>query len=254
MAELEPAVFLSDADDIPSGDWSRLYFGAEFCPWRFPSTARLTQFIQTAHQAGLPVTIATPVLNETFLPLFKKQIDEILPRLDVGDELLASDLGTIRIVRRLSAEVTVVAGRVLSGQKRGPRITELDLQAAEQNYFRQGRWYQAESRKFLYEHGITRVELDNLLQGIAPLPEPLVGSLHLPYAMVTSSRNCPVRSSGDYGPCPGGCGDVFKLTTPQTNVELFQAGNTQFMHNPQPPDGLPALRINRQVEHMTLPR
>ena len=71
MAELERAVFLS-GDKFPHGDWSRFYFGAEFCPWRFPSTDRLTHFVQIARQAGLPVTIATPVLNETFLPPIQK--------------------------------------------------------------------------------------------------------------------------------------------------------------------------------------
>ena len=253
MVNLERAVFLSDADAIPSGEWSRLYFGAEFCPWRFPTTDILIKSIHTAQQAGLPITIATPVLNETFLPRFKKQLEEILPLLGANDEILASDLGTIRMVRQLSKDIIVVAGRVLPGQKRGPRILELDLQEAELDYFRQGRWYQTESREFLKEQGIARVELDNLLQGVAPLPEPLVGSLHLPYAMVTSSRNCPVRSPGEYGPCPGGCDEVFKLSTPQTSVSLFQAGNTQFLQNRHLPDGLSELRINRLVEHLVLP-
>jgi hypothetical protein len=170
-----------------------------------------------------------------------------------ADEILASDLGTIRIVRQLSASTTLIAGRVLSGQKRGPRILDLDLQDAESSYFRQGRWYQAESCKFLEEQGIDRVELDNLLQGIAPLPTPLIGTLHVPYAMVTSSRNCPVRPAGDFGPCAGGCGEVFKLTTPQTTVPLFQAGNTQFLHNPVLPENLAKLQIDRLVEHPSLP-
>ncbi len=253
MVDLERAIFLTDAEGIPSGDWSRLYYGAEFCPWRFPITDNLIKAIHTAHQAGLPITITTPVLNEAFLPRFKKQLEDILPLLDADDEILASDLGTIRMVRRLSKDLSVVAGRVLSGQKRGPRILDLDLQDAELDYFRQGRWYQTESRKFLEEQGVTRVELDNLLQGIAPLPEPLVGSLHLPYAMVTSSRNCPVRAPGEYGPCSGGCDEVFKLTTSQTTVPLFQAGNTQFLQNQHLPEGLIELRINRLVEHLVLP-
>jgi hypothetical protein len=254
VADLERAVFLSSVDDIPFGDWSRLYFGAEFCPWRFPSIDSLSQFIITARRAGLPVTIATPVLNETFLPRFRAQMEALLPLLSADDEILASDLGTIRIIRHLSADVILVAGRVLSGQKRGPRILDLDLNEAERDYFRQGRWYQSATVDFLAEYSVGRVELDNLLQGIAPLPESLVGSLNLPYAMVTSSRNCPVRKPGEYGPCPAGCGEVFKLKSSQTAVPLFQAGNTQFLHNPQVPKGLASLRINRIVEHICLPR
>lgn len=253
MAEFEQAVFLSACDTIPPGDWSRLYFGAEFCPWRFPATEQLLRFVETARRVGLPVTIATPVLNETFLPRFKQQIQALLPELNEQDELLASDLGTIRFVRQCSSAVALVAGRVLSGQKRGPRILDLQLNAAEIDYFRQGRWYQSEARSFLLEHAVTRVELDNLLQGIAPLPEPLIGSLHRPYAMVTSSRNCPVRPTGHYGPCPGGCGDVMQLTTPQSAVPLYQSGNTQFLQHAALPKDLAKLRIDRVVEHLTLP-
>jgi len=250
---LQQAVFLSTADVIPSGDWSRLYFGAEFCPWRFPSLDSLVQFIEAAHQSGLPVTIVTPILNETFLASFRKILEALLPLLTDGDELLASDLGAVRMIRQLSAEVTLVAGRLLSGQKRGPRILDLGLNEAELDYFRQGRWYQSAARDYLAEQGVVRVELDNLLQGVAPLPAPLVGSLHLPYAMVTSSRNCPVRKPGDYGVCSGGCGPVFKLTTPQTPHPLLQAGNTQFLLNRQFPEALEQLRIDRVVHHLTLP-
>ncbi len=254
MADLERAVFLSDLNEIPPGEWSRLYFGAEFCPWRFPSTDLLLRFLALGHQAGLPVTIATPILNETFLPYFKAQITQLLPLLSAGDEILASDLGTIRFVRQLSTEVPLVAGRLLSGQKRGPRILDLDLSDAERDYFRQGRWYQSGAHSFLAEQGVGRVELDNLLQGVAPLPAPLVGSLHLPYAMVTSSRNCPVRRPGEYGPCPGGCDSVLKLTSSQTAIPLYQVGNTQFLHNAAIPKGVSELRIDRIVEHNALPR
>jgi hypothetical protein len=253
VADLERAVCLSDANVIPPGDWSRLYFGAEFCPWRFPSLESLSRFVAIARQSGLPVTIMTPVLNETFLPRFRAQMEALLPLLSEGDELLASDLGTIHFVRQLSSEVTLVAGRVLSGQKRGPRILDLDLNDAERDYFQQGRWYQTETLGFLAEQSIERVELDNLLQGIAALPKPLTGSLHLPYAMVTSSRNCPVRTPGEYGVCSGGCDTVLKLKNSQTALPLFQAGNTQFLKNPEPPADLSALRIDRIVEHMVLP-
>lgn len=253
MADPQQALFLASPDDLPAGDWSRLYFGAEFCPWRFPSTEQLIRSVDFSHQSGLPVTIATPVLNETFLPRFKRQMKDLLPCLSAEDELLVSDLGAIRLVRELSATVSIIAGRVLSGQKRGPRIVDLDLKMSELEYFRQSRWHQSGAAEFLVEHGIRRVELDNLLQGVAPLPGPLVASLHLPYAMVTSSRNCPVRAPGDYGPCPGGCGDAFRLTTPQSDIPLYQAGNTQFLMNPLPPDDLVSLNVDRIVTHRSLP-
>ncbi len=253
MAEPQRAVFLLTPDSVPPGEWQRLYYGAEFCPWHFPPLTALRRFLQTARHAGLPATVVTPVVYEPFLPRLREALTALLPELHSGDEILVSDLGALRLVRDMSSSVELVLGRVLSGQKRGPRILDLELNPAEHDYFRQGRWYQQEAVAYLAEHGVRRIELDNLLQGIAPLPSPLTGTLHLPYAMVTSSRNCPFRPPGRTGACPGGCGEPFRLTTPQTRIPLYQAGNTQFIENPQPPDDLTALRIDRVVQHLRLP-
>jgi len=254
VADLEQAVCLASPESLPAGDWQRLYFGAEFCPWGFPSLTVLHRFVALARQHQLPLTLLTPVVYEPFLQQLRDTLAALVPELQAGDEVAVSDLGTLALLHHRPAGVEIVAGRVLSGQKRGPRILDLDLNAAERDYFRQGRWYQHESAAFLLEQGVRRIELDNLLQGIAPLPEMLSGSLHLPYAMVTSSRNCPFRSPGRTGPCPGGCGEVFRLTTPQTRVPLFQAGNTQFIENAILPEHLDQLRIDRVVHHLRIPR
>jgi len=254
VADLEQAVCLSTPEVLPAGEWQRRYFGAEFCPWGFPTLAVLHRFVALARQHNLPLTLLTPVVYEPFLPRLRDTLAALLPDLHAGDEVVISDLGALALLHDRPAGIEVVAGRALSGQKRGPRILDLDLNANELDYFRQGRWYQHESAAFLAEQGVRRVELDNLLQGIAPLPEPLIGTLHLPYAMVTSSRNCPFRSPGRVGPCPGGCGEVFRLTTPQSQVPLYQAGNTQFIENSRLPDNLAQLRIDRLVHHLRLPR
>jgi len=253
VAEPQRALFVVDPEHLPEGGWQRLYAGAEFCPWSFPPLSALRRFLQLARSHNLPLTLATPVIYEPFLPRLRQTLHDLLPELQPGDEVLISDLGALSLLDERPRGVEVIVGRVLSGQKRGPRILDLELNPAEQAYFRQGRWYQREAATFLVEQGIRRVELDNLLQGIAPLPDPLIGSLHLPYAMVTSSRNCPFRPPGRVGPCPGGCGEPFRLSTPQTSIPLYQAGNTQFLENPQLPDDLVSLHIDRVVQHMRLP-
>jgi hypothetical protein len=103
--------------------------------------------------------------------------------------------------------------------------------------------------ELLAEKRISRIEQDNLLQGLAPLPKPLEGSLHIPYAMVTSSRNCPFRSSPELGPCAAPCGEVFTLKTEETEPLLYQDGNTQFLRNEMLPEDLSSLGINRIVTH-----
>lgn len=251
---MEHALFLNRLDGPLPADYQRLYFGSEFCSWTFPAAAACRAARRAARTAGWAFTLATPVAAEAFLPHLQQTLESLLPELDPQDEILVSDWGTLALLRRLDPTRTVALGRVLSGQKRGPQILDLQLTPEQLRYFQQGSWYAAEAVRLLTEQGIVRVELDNLLQGLAPLPAPLRGTLHLPWAMVTSSRNCPFRSGrGDAG-CAAGCGEVFTLGTPQSQVLLYQGGNTQFLRYDTPPADLTALRIDRLVQHPQLPR
>lgn len=251
---MERALFLNRlAGPLPAG-FQRLYFGAEFCPWMLPAPPAIRAALAAARAAGWTFTLATPVLAETSLAPLRRLLAEILPHLEPGDEVLVSDLGAVGLVRELDPGRPLVLGRALSGQKRGPQILDLELGAEQRDYFRQGRWYGAEARALLAELGIARIELDNLLQGIAPLPAGLAGSLHVPFAMVASSRNCPYRTTTDPGGCPAACGEVFTLTGAASPVPLLQGGNTQFLRNDTLPDDLPGLGIDRLVRHPSLPR
>jgi hypothetical protein len=174
--------------------------------------------------------------------------------LQPDDEVLISDWGTLEVVRSIRSDQTVILGRTLSGQKRGPRILDLELSEEQQAYFRQGSWYATAAVELLDEMKIRRVELDNLLQGVDSLPVGLNGSLHYPYAMVSSSRNCPFRSQGLKDPCPAPCGEVFTLSSDETEVPLYQAANTQFLMNDLLPQEPAELGIDRLVFHPELPR
>ncbi|NIQ08795.1 MAG: hypothetical protein GWO23_03575, partial [Gammaproteobacteria bacterium] len=119
----------------------------------------------------------------------------------------------------------------------------------QRDYFQRGSWHNREAVSLLAEYGIQRVEQDNLLQGVAPLANGLKASLHVPYAMVTSSRNCPFRKPGEFGPCPAPCGEVFTLATAETESLLYQDGNAQFLMNETLPEDLAGLGIDRVVSH-----
>ena len=251
---MERALFLNRLEgEFPAG-YTRLYFGAEFCPWMLPPLATLRAALQAARAAGLAFTLATPVLLETSLEPLRHILQELLPELGDGDEVLISDLGALELVRELAPQRTVILGRVLSGQKRGPQILDLDLSATDTDYFRQGSWYADEACALLAELGIARVELDNLLQGLAPLPAGLRGSLHYPFAMVASSRNCPYRTELDPHRCAARCGEVFTLESPHHRLPLLQGGNTQFLRNDRLPENPQDLGIDRLVHHPQLPR
>ncbi len=250
MADLEQAFFPSELhDELPNG-CSRIYFGAEFCFWRLPPPLELLRAIEWSRQRACGFTLVTPVLGEDERLRLADVFKKVLPALASGDEVLISDWGALELVRDVCDDLQIVLGRTLSGQKRGPRILDMQLSQEQQEYFRRSSWHNSEAVELLTEQGIARVELDNLLQGLAPLPEGLKGSLHVPYAMVTSSRNCPFREPASSGPCPAPCGDVFTLQSNETDVLLYQDGNTQFLLNDHLPEDLDGLGISRVVTHL----
>jgi hypothetical protein len=252
VAEPEQAAFLNDLPGESPTGFSRLYYGAEFCFWRLPSIEKTLASIAWARRANWTYTLVTPVLGEAE----RRQLDSffkvVLPEMTAGDEVLISDWGALELVRSVRVDLTVILGRTLSGQKRGPRILDMNLGDEQSDYFRRGAWHNREAVALLVEKEVTRIEQDNLLQGLAPLPKPLKGSLHLPYAMVASSRNCPFRTSPEFGSCAAPCGEIFTLRTEETEPLLYQDGNTQFLHNEMLPNDLSTLGINRIVTHPEL--
>jgi len=248
------ALFLNRFVAPLPGGFDRLYFGAEFCCWTFPPVAECRRALAAAHAAGWAFTLVTPVVHQRFLPRLPSLFAELLTDFSSDDEVLVSDWGALAPLRQAAPAVTVILGRVLSGQKRGPQILNLALNADERDYFRQGSWYSPEAVALLQETGIARVELDLLLQGVAALPAGLVGSLHYPYAMVSSSRNCPYRGSSSATGCPAPCGEVFTLSSPESPLPLFQGGNTQFLRHDEPPAAPLPAGIDRVVFHPQLPR
>lgn len=253
MADPERALFLhSLPNTLPQGI-TRIYAGAEFCPWRMPSLAVLREMLAWARVQRCRFSLATPVLIESRQDEFHKLLLGILPEFEPGDELIISDWGTLEPARAARPDTSIVIGRTLSGQKRDPRTIALDMPPAQTRHFRSSSWHAAPAVALLLELGIRRVELDNPLQGLEPLPVPLRGSLHVPYAMVASSRNCPFRADGAADPCPQPCGEIFTLSHDESPYPLLQGGNTQFVRNDQLPAELPALGIDRVVEHQELP-
>lgn len=247
MAEIEKAYFLSDLPEEPPQKCSRIYFGAEFCFWRLPPANEIVAAREWAQQHNLAFTLVTPVLGETERQQFSHLLNNLLPALLPADEVLISDWGSLELVRRVRDDLEVILGRALSGQKRGPRITTMTLTPEQLEYFQSGQWYSREAARLLREQGIKRVELDNLLQGITALPESLCGSLHVPFAMVTSSRICPFRHASESGPCAMVCGEVFTLKTAETDHLLYQDGNSQFLINDVLPGNLQSLGVDRIV-------
>ena len=253
MAELEHAAFLHTLPEDPPAGFARLYYGSEFCYWRLPLPRQILDARAWARNAGWAFTLVTPVVGEDERLRLDALLGEVLPGLAAADEVVISDWGALESIRARRDDLEVVIGRALSGQKRGPRIDGMELSAEQTDYFRQGSWHSRAAVELLEEQGIRRIEQDNLLQGLAALPAPLRGSLHVPCAMVTSSRNCPFRPAGGAAACAAPCGEIFTLQAADTAVLLYQDGNTQFLRNDRLPERPGELGIDRIVRHLPAP-
>lgn len=251
---MEHALFLPPGATPSLTGVERLYLGAEFCSWRFPDLAEIRRGLQLARSAALPLTLVTPVFGEFFIDRLQTILAQILPDFLPTDEVVISDWGAYQLIKKIAPQQEVVLGRALSGQKRGPQILDTTLSAAQLEYFQASRFYSSEARQLLAELGVRRIELDFPPQGIAAVPSPLQATLHTPFAMVTSSRNCPFRAGDGARGCPALCGEVFTLKSPQSPLPLLQGGNTQFVAIREIPDNLATLGIDRLVTHTVLPR
>ncbi len=129
--------------------------------------------------------------------------------LDTGapdPEVVVNDWGVLRRVRRCYGKrVSLVLGRGLNRMMRDPRLPDVGpehLGGDEQpDSWREGSHSGTPFKALLRDQDIGRVELDYPLQGLADLPiEPseqqLSFTLHLPFGMVATGRNCMVSSYG----------------------------------------------------------
>ena len=115
---------------------------------------------------------------------------------------------------------------------------------------------------FLENMNISRVELDNLLQGVSRPCPGLKGSLYYPYAYVTVTRYCMMPRSAKAAPalrhiplkCGRECrGSEYELTHKDMPVKLLLKGNTQFFRNDKLPEDLHELNIDRLVFEPAIP-
>ena len=212
---MERAVFVADIDRLPpSGErYDRLYLGSEFCVWRLPGVRELHQALSAATRSGMGFSLVTPFLDEPGL-VRTLALVQALPQYP-ATEVVANDLGLIEALRAAGWKGTIVAGRLLTRQRRGPGFQSFDdipLEAAAAL-----RGSALDSPAFVEllgsEYGVKRFEIDDLVQGVSvpDLPAGVHLSLYRPYLLVTATRNCPWvfdgqtwdRGHGCARPCRG---------------------------------------------------
>ncbi|MDP6627120.1 MAG: hypothetical protein QGG50_04395 [Methanopyri archaeon] len=262
---MENALYVTKERDLDKWEdrYTRLHFGQEFCQRLLPDLAELDTAIRFAQDRDADLTLVTPFVTDMALERVAGLMGRLHDRLQ-GTEVVVNDLGVLTLIRERGWDLRPVLGRLLTKQKRGPRVTLLEerIPPAALHHYRRSNAGASAFQTFLQEHGVRRVELDNLLQGIDDdlTGSGLSGSLHYPYAYVTTSRCCPVALCGGSGlrPSLAPCGKEclrygpFRLLTRHMPVPLVLAGTTQFYRNDHLPDDLEARGIDRVV-HAPVP-
>lgn len=264
---MERALFVSKSKNLKYHipEFTRLYFGNEFCERLLPSNQEINTALAFAIKKGLRFTLVTPYCTERGLKRVKvllKKISQEKP----GSEVVINDWGVLRVLKNSSYDLIPVLGRLLTKIKRGPRLMNmLDVLPGEAiEYLKSSNLTVPLYAEFLKKNGIERVELDNPLQGFdfEQADKGIHLSLYIPFAFITTTRFCLTAScdipeeKGLIGvfPCKKECQKyTFYLENPVMPVMLIRKGNTVFFKNDKIPAGLKEKGVDRIVIQPEVP-
>jgi hypothetical protein len=215
VLNVERAAFVPDIDRLPppGEPYDRLYLGSEFCPWRLPGEGEIREVRAVVARRGMTFSLVTPFLDEPGLTRTLALLRG-LPE-DPSTEVVANDLGLIEALRAAGWKGTVVAGRLITRQRRGPGFQSFGDVPPEAGAALRGSALDSPGFVELLgsRYGVRRFELDDLVQGVEvpPLPAGVRLSLYRPWLLVAATRNCPWvfdgsgrhRGEGCPRPCMG---------------------------------------------------
>ncbi|MBA3037729.1 MAG: hypothetical protein FP814_14715 [Desulfobacterium sp.] len=242
---IKRALYVTKVKNLECYDenFSRIYFGCEFCQRLLPSVKNLQQVLEFVSEKNLDFTFITPYVTNDGL----KKLDALLQIIEnnnPGSEVVFNDWGVFNLLGEKYKNLEPVMGRLLNKMKRGPRLKDLMgiMPQSTADYFRTCSLDSPLYRKFLADNGIKRVELDNLLQGIdLDLGDSAINtSLYVPYAFITTTRLCLAISCDVSGkedeigifPCKEECQKyTFQHVHSIMPVPLISRGNTMFFKN-----------------------
>ncbi len=245
---MERAVFVANLDQISEPEpYDRLYFGNEFCQVLLPDYRSVDRVMRWCDKMSKPLTFVTPFVTDHGLDKLVR-IFEILTQLEI--EVVVNDWGVLRLITNDFSDLEPVLGRLLSGQKRDPRIFSMfigELSSKNEDYsqvkkelptplkrhFRRSCIDAPEYRRFLREMGVRRVEIDHPLHGIDVVAdEQLKISVYVPYCYLTTTRYCPDERRRRIEPCRRSCqATLCEMSNPSMPTPLYRQGNTLFYRN-----------------------
>lgn len=213
--------------------------GSEYCVHLLPGAEALGRAIAETAARRVPLLLLTPYLRDAEL----KRITLLLRSIPEGADvtLAVNDWGALYAWRTLFPALPMTIGRLLSGQKRCPRIgVSGSLTEAERAWHGEGLFSSPVAARFLVEStGIGGFHVDALPWSVPrALPvspgegRPPILFVHEGWPIVTVTDRCPWLggiSSGAVAACPRHCreGQV-RLTEPSMGGDLIQRGKARF--------------------------
>lgn len=264
---MEQALYISTVENLKyfREDFSRLYFGNEFCQRLIPTKRQLEEVLGFVAKNDLAFSLVTPYVTDQALARLEGLISLVAASRPAA-EIIFNDWGVFQFLEEECPGLTPVMGRLLNKIKRGPRIMNiLDKVPEETRQYFQGSSLDVPAvGRFLKDRGILRVEFDNLLQGthLPAADDGICKSLYMPFVFVTTTRFC--LSAGCDSPakseyvgvlnCREECRKyTFNLHNPVMGVPLIRRGNTIFFLNENIPGPVAARRVDRIVIEPEIP-
>ena len=263
---MQNAIFITKKQDLSywNKKYTRLYFGNEFCQRLIPTAEDLDYIMDFVKKNNIRLSLVTPYVTDEGIEKLELLLELLNEKLQES-EVIINDYGTLELIREKKLKLKPVLGRLLTKQKRGPRILNIrdKLPKPAIEHFRRSNAEVPIFQEFLVKNGFDRVELDNLLQGVGDdlSKSKIRASLYFPYAYVTTTRFCLTSICdkkdavpGIY-PCKKECQKYgpFKLTNKNMPIPLLLKGNTQFFENKKLPQDLEERGIDRLVYEPELP-
>jgi len=213
-----------------------IYYGNEFCEYHIPSIEQIIDHYEFAEKNGLKFVLVTPLISDYGANLLRKtfsRLESICSKM----ELVFNDYGAYHIAHSMKFK-SLALGRILSRQKRDPRLTKFISPGSKVpkfgvDYFKKS--VANSPPQFLKEFGISRVEIDNLLHGNFDEDCAVSCSLYYPWGYISMSRWC--HGGLTNPPCNKDCcKDSCTLDDrPIMPVELYHFGNVLFFKNSKIP-------------------
>ena len=260
---MEKALFITRNDQFAewNSEFSRLYYGQEFCERLLPSEKEFLSMLTLVKRNKINFTLVTPFVGEQGLRKVVDLLENLKSELGGLPEIVVNDWGVFAYLHSAGFTNPLVLGRLLVKQKRGPQILKLQGKIPEEtlDHFKRASADAPSFTEFLRQNRFTRLELDNLPLGLIREEGDIQASLYYPYAYITTTRLCLFARYGKrhlraIGPCQRECRDFqLKLTHPDMPLPIIVAGNTQFYEKAELPRNAEELGINRLVYQPEVP-